>query len=532
MFDTSQLFGGTSAAGAFYPTTIDQSLRFEDGDTAYLSRTPASAGNRQKFTWSGWIKRGNISQYGFIFVVGDATNHDFLLLRDTNVLEAGGEYGSTNYRIRTSALLRDPSAWYHIVWSVDTTQATGGDRQKLYVNGVLQTVTNYTTVYPQNQNTYVNSTSAHRIGTYLTGSSSFDGYMAEVHFTDGTAYTADDFGELKSGIWIPKEPSVTYGTNGFKLTFEDSSSIGDDTSGEGNDWTVNNLVASDVVPDSPTNNFCVLNTIYKGENTTHTLYEGNLKWESTGDDRMHGTVGITSGKWYWEGYYLTASGTNLYMGVRNSDSILVTDGASFYRTSAGEIWVNGASSQTGVTAAVQTDVIGIAFNADDGELSVYLNGSQIGSTATGITIDAAGMMPFVGNGNGSGTKRVVFNFGQDSTFAGNITAGGNTDANGIGDFKYTVPSSYLALCTSNLPDPVIDPAQDATPEDHFNVVTWSGTGSGTDRSFTGVGFSPDLVWTKRRDSGEGNSNHQLYDAVRGVNNYLASNSTAAEGSTN
>jgi hypothetical protein len=180
-------------------------LRFEDGDTAHLSWTPSSAGNQQKFTWSGWIKRGNISQYGYLFFAGNTPNHDFLLFRNTDIIEAGGEYGASNYRIRTSAAFRDPSAWYHIVWSVDTTQATGADRQKLYVNGVLQSVTNYTAVYPQNQNTYVNSTYEHRLGTYINGSSSFDGYLAEVHFTDGTAYDADDFGELKSGIWVPKD---------------------------------------------------------------------------------------------------------------------------------------------------------------------------------------------------------------------------------------------------------------------------------------------------------------------------------------
>ena len=221
----------TGVVAGFYPQTINQSLRFEDGDSSYLSWTPASAGNRKTWTWSGWVKRGNISGYQYLFASGNATPWAGILFSDngTNsriqITFTAGSSGGTS----TTAEFRDPSAWYHIVVAVDTTQATASDRIKLYINGTQ--ITNFaSTNYPAlDFQTQINNSILHTLGRQPTAATAYyDGYLAEVHFTDGTAYTADDFGELKSGIWVPKadiSTTVTYGTNGFYLPFNQDTTV-------------------------------------------------------------------------------------------------------------------------------------------------------------------------------------------------------------------------------------------------------------------------------------------------------------------
>mgnify|MGYP000053022730 CR=1 FL=1 len=522
MFDTSQLFGGTSAAGAFYPTTINQSLRFEDGDSAYLSRTPASAGNRKTFTWSGWVKRGNITASTMtLFGTGAADNGTYIHFTSDYRFEfAHNDLGVFNIKKQTSAVFRDPSAWYHLVVTLDTTDATAENRVKIWVNGERVTNWQSDTDPSLNKEVDLNTANAHNIGR-LDTSRYFDGYLAEVHFTDGTAYTADDFGELKSGIWVPKTPSVTYGTNGFKLTFEDSAAIGDDTSGNGNDWTVNNLVASDVVPDSPTNNFATLNPL---SNTDGAQYrEGNLYIDIGGTPRglTHSTIGIKSGKWYYEALWISGVPT-VGVNAQNTDTgtMATVDGIR-YNSSNGNVIIDNVLQATYTAWDSSGTVVGVAINADDDEVSFYRNGTLI--TTESFTFDKT-YFPTVSDTSGSSAGDAILNFGQDSTFAGRTTAGGNTDANGIGDFFYTVPDGALALCTSNLPDPVIDPAQDATPEDHFNVITYTGDGTSS-HAITGVNFQPDWVWIKNRS---GVYDHHVYDAVRGSGKRLQSNTTNAE----
>jgi hypothetical protein len=511
---------------AFYPKTIDQSLRFEDGDSAYLSRTPASAGNRKTFTWSGWVKRGNLTSTPILFGVGSgfySGGSQFLLHFYNNELRVMQYIGGYNLLVSTTALFRDPSAWYHIVMAIDTTQATSTDRIKLWVNGALQTNLSSTTYPSLNYDTLVNSTNAHCI----SGSESavhFDGYMAEVHFTDGTAYTADSFGELKSGIWTPKAPSVTYGTNGFYLDFADSAAIGDDESGNTNDWTATNLVASDVVPDSPTNNFCTMNPL----NGSRTLSQGNLRTVATSATYRYSTFAIpSSGKWYWEMLHESDYRSSRF-GFANAEALGTGSGdfSGIESSSGGNDFRFDDQTSTDITDFMTsggTGVIAFAVDMDAGEFDVYLDGALQTSGTFTSTSDK-----FVYERSGS-TYTIVhfYNFGQDSTFAGNRSVGGNSDANGIGDFAYAPPSGYLALCTSNLPDPVIDPAQDATPEDHFNTVLYTGDGLAP-RSITGIGFQPDWTWIKARSSAYGNI---VYDAVRGAGqgNELVTNTTDAEG---
>jgi hypothetical protein len=520
-----------NSGGSFYGYEIDDSLRFNDDDSAYLSRTPASAGNRKTWTFSAWIKLGSLSQgeRGTIFSSsGGPTVYQDSGLRFAHAYDPAG----TDYIRETVGLFRDPSAWYHVVWWCDTTQA--GTRWKIYVNGTeqtLQTPSGNNGEPAQNTDLGINSTNSHTIGVFA--GTYFDGYMADVNFIDGQALDATSFGELKSGIWIPKDTAgLTFGTNGFRLEYGDSAAIGDDTSGNTNDWTANNLVASDVVPDSPTNNFAVLNAV--DTSTYCTLSEGNTKIASTSGaywGTTRSTFAVDSGKWYWEtrvtadqyarigilGLSTTLSGqTSPYLGLQS-------DGYAYYGPN-GYIYNNNSGSAYGASYT-SGDVIGIALDLDGGTLTFYKNGTSQGTAATGLSGSFAASISV---NTGSVATTVAANFGQDSTFAGATTAGGNADDNGLGDFKYAVPSGFLALCSANLPAPAIDPANDETPEDYFNTVLWTGDGSNP-RTLSGLDFAADLIWHKSRSSAS-MDHHTIQDVVRGfdTNNNLYTSLTAAE----
>ena len=538
MFSSEKWFGATDAG--FYSHTVGQSLRFEDGDSAYLNRTPSSTGNSQTFTFSAWVKRANLERsatdWMSLFSAVNASNLNFYIafnLATNSTLDIG--QGATVYR-RTNELFRDPNAWYHIVVASDTTNATDADRLKVYVNGSQITTFSYSGSITQNGNWYVNTAVPHGVGCiFPSGVAGYflDGYMAEVNFIDGQQLAASSFGEFKSGIWIPKDTSgLTFGTNGFRLKFQDSSALGDDTSGNGNDYTSNGLAATDVVLDSPTNNFCVVNPIYHDTSALGMGFsEGNLKISGTtyGATAYACTFPIPStGKWFYEQRYSAIGSTNVLVGVRDyitgaNDVRYVDDGTKVLGstfTSYGSSWTTG-------------DVIGVAVNMVDEEVTFYKNGVSQGVISIN-TPSSRGYEISFGYVTTAGTDSVTANFGQDSSFAGTETAQGNTDANGEGDFYYTPPSGYLALCTANLPDPAIDPAQDESPTDYFNTVLWSGNGtSGVDnqQAITGVGFQPDFAWIKSRNNVSG---HALYDVQRGTTGhqyYLSSDSTMAEDAT-
>ena len=262
-FSKEILLGSSGQSTGFYPETIDQSLRFEDGDSAHLIRTPSSAGDRKTFTISFWTKRANLSTpTPFLFDAYNAsTENSFLRFNTDDTLRFSNEIGSSfTSTIVTNQVFRDTTNWYHIVVAVDTTQSTASNRVKMYVNG--DQITSFSSSdYPSlNENTSFNNTVQHTISRAIEYSRYYDGYMAEVNFIDGTALTPSSFGETKNGVWIPKAISgLTYGTNGYRLTFADSSSLGDDTSGNGNDFSTGGLASSYVVLDSPENNFATLN---------------------------------------------------------------------------------------------------------------------------------------------------------------------------------------------------------------------------------------------------------------------------------
>lgn len=516
--------GNVGASGSFYPVTIEDSLRFEDGSSAYLNRTPAAAGNRKTWTWSGWVKRGNIGTTGGIFqgyVSGSNLSRIGFSGITTDAIQVQNYIsGSFNLVWETAAIFRDPSAWYHIVLAVDMTEASSSNAVKVFVNGTQQTLNfnAYTGSY-SGQDTYVNATNVHNIG--LGDSSDYlDSYLSDINFIDGQALDATSFGEAKDGVWIPKSYSGSYGTNGFRLEFDSDTT---DSSGNGNDWTANNISAHDYVPDSPTNNFAVMNPLgFKPSNTT--LSEGNLRVVTNTSSAFGSaaTIAVDTGKWYWESIF--AGGQYMIVGIdsaetpTSSDVYLGNTATSYsYYNANGQKINNATGTAYGATFGTN-DIIGIALDLDVGTLTFYKNGVSQGIAFSGLS----GLFTpaFSDVDTSSGGCNIVANFGQDSTFAGATTAGGNQDANGIGDFKYAPPSGYLALCTANLPTPTI-----VDGSEHFNTVLW--TGNGTSQSITGVGFgsAPDLIWLKNRS---GTDWHNLVDSVRGSSNRLSSNNALVE----
>jgi hypothetical protein len=518
-----------NSGGAFYPYEIEQSLRFNDNDSAYLSRTPASSGNRKTWTWSGWVKRGNLGTSQWLIGSDTGVHYSWLSIdanasNDTLRLGHVPASGAT-ISWSTQAVFRDPSAWYHILGVVDTTLAAGEDRFRIYVNGVRQSLIDTgfqggQGYIPQNLDTYINSTNIHNIGRFPRGSNYFDGYLADVHSIDGQALDPTSFGEFKSDIWVPKEYSGSYGTNGFYLPFSDSAAIGDDLSGNGNDWTANNLAATDVMLDSPTNNYVVFNRLA----TNEVLQEGNTKVViPTASRTVATTIAFPlAGKYYAEFRLSRMDASAATIGIGPTQPNRTTYGGftpdEYIYSSSGVKRNNNSAVSYGASYTVN-DIIGVAVDIDAGSIAFYKNGASQGVAYTGL--DYTDKCFIVGMG---GTNvDFIANLGQDSSFAGAVTRQGNVDANGLGDFYYAPPSGYLALCTANLPDPVINPARDDVPADYFNTVLYTGTGASL--GVTGVGFQPDLTWIKGRS---GATDHGLYDGVRGVQEQLESNQTGAE----
>ena len=301
-----------------------------------------------------------------------------------------------------------------------------------------------------------------------------------------------------------------------------------DVSGQGNHWQPNNLDYRDSVIDSPANNFATLNATFATSNsasTGGTLSEGNLRITTTGGFFKGGTFAPSSGKWYFEGY---AESVGAQMSISFADYSAIQTGYPYvgYLSGGGLHQIDGSAQDSAGTHATWTsgDIISVAVDIDAGKIWWAKNGTYIdsGNPAAGTnapTTFTAGteVVPYFMCDNASGTKTWKANFGQDSTFSGATTAGGNQDDNGVGDFKYAVPSGYLALCTANLPTPTI-----VDGSEYFNTVTY--TGNGSTQSVT-VGWQPDLIWGKARNAA---FSHALHDAVRGFGNRLVSNDTGAE----
>tara|TARA_Y100001972_G_scaffold12196_1_gene13121 strand:+ start:3517 stop:5907 length:2391 start_codon:yes stop_codon:yes gene_type:complete len=513
----------------FYNDVIDQSLRFNKADGAELTRTPSSAGNRKTWTLSTWVKRSGDSDAGGSVLLGAfaSSYSDFIYFDTSDRLSIS--FGNA-HTIGTNAVFRDKTNWFHVVVAVDVTESTDTDRVKIYINGTQQTLQVLYSSFPANQNYAWNNTVIHTVGGLANFSGyQFDGYLAEYNFIDGSALTPSSFGETKNGVWIPKEISgLTYGTNGFRLTFADSSDIGNNAnSTDGtNDYSPSSLASTDVVPDSPENNFATLNHLQQRSNSSATFSEGNLKAvgaSASVSGIMTGTFGVSSGKWYWE--VLAGGSPYLNTGVVSTpfdptstgDSGILSNEYVYLRN--GNKYNSNSSASYGASYA-DGDIIGVALDLDNDTLTFYKNNSSQGTAYS--SLPSGTYLPIFDCYNGSSW---ILNAGQDSSFAGAKTAQGNTDANGQGDFFYSVPSNHLALCSSNLPDTTISPNQDTQADDHFNTVLWSGNATARDIS---VGFEADWVWTKMRSH---DNAHYIYDSSRGDNTDIYSNLTQQESTT-
>ena len=530
---------GASAAGDY---EIERSLRFNDDDSPYLSRTPSSAGNTKTFTFSAWVKRSNLGR-GVILGVSTAVgSQEGGIEFDGDIIRCYQYTGSFNFRIRTNAQYRDPTAWLHIVFAFDTTQASSGNRAKLYVNGEQVTDLNANEQPSQNFDSgFLNTTTEHRIGQ-LAGSHKFDGYMAEINFIDGFQYDSSYFGETNAdtGQWNPKKYTGSYGSNGFYLNFLDNSgttatTLGKDSSGNGHNFTPNNFSVSagegnDSLEDTPTLNYPTLNSRDIGStDSAHLVFSnGNLQVKAASNvwAATRGTFHVKTGKWYWEVKVLSAAVLRPFIGIIESTVRLASNQTEtsneLGNTSTGiAYWVNvynsvgpfirGGTNTSGVSTNVPEcsagDIVGVALDMDNKKVFFSKNGtffaSQDPANSTGeivafsTTMQNSTIAPAIQTYNGS--SEVAMNFGQRA-------------------FDYTPPTGYKKLNSANLPDPTI-----LLPNKHFEVLLYSGNG-GT-QSITGLQFQPDWVWAKRRN---GSNSNVLFDAVRGATKELITNSTGAE----
>jgi hypothetical protein len=452
------------------PENIDNSLRFDDGSTDYLRRTPSSAGNRRTFTFSTWIKRSALGSINRSIICANVDTANKTMLRFTDSDEIRfvrfTTGGATNQLI-TNAKFRDVSAWYHIVLAVDTTNSTAGDRLRLYVNGSEITSFSTESQPTQNYDYDINNTEEHNIGLGTdTDTHLFDGYMAEVVLIDGQQLDPTSFGEFDTttGIWKPKKIGqiANAGTNSFYLDFKDSSNVGNDASGLNNDFTVNNLTSIDQSTDTCVVNFATINPLTPA---TATLSEGNLKFanSATNHKGVVGTFGASSGKWYCE-IKTTDVSDSTHVGIIDIDQQSDTPGNTIGYSSRGYSLSNERDvyNNNGILSGYTDwsgtygdgDILGIAMDLDNNKLyfskgGQWSNGSGAWDSTTfnastgAIPITAGYTYTFgasVYNGNNE------FNFGSPPF----SISSGNSDANGFGNFEYPVPSGYYALNTSNL----------------------------------------------------------------------------------
>ena len=514
----SNILAGAAGQGGGY--TIERSLRLRSSASAYLSRTPASAGNRKTWTWSGWVKRGALGSLQLVFDASSSSTSQYRFgFNTTDTFTFYGYVGATNVNLASSAVYRDISAWYHLVVAMDTTQATSSNRVKVYING--EQVTSFgTAIYPAlNHDTNINNNIAHSIGrrTY-DNLYKLDGYLTEVNFIDGFALTPSDFGNYNedTGVWQPAKYIGSYGTNGFYLPFSDNTTtttLAEDASGNGNDWTPNNISLTsgatyDSMTDTPTpyadgGNYAVLNPLQLASSSGYTVLDGNLKISGTNPanaTQARGTIAVSSGKWYWEVLQgsTTSAGGPLLGVVKSNFSqntyMAGTSDAWLYYAFNGQKF-NGSSAAYGATWTTN-DIIGVALDMDGGTITFYKNGTTQGTAFSNLSGNT--VSPAISTDQSTTSQTVTFNFGQRP-------------------FAYTPPTGFKALHTGNLPDSAI-----VDGSEYFNTVLY--TGNGTSQSVDGVGFQPDWVWIKKRTL----ANHALFDVLRGTSKVLRSDTTEAE----
>ena len=538
----NNLMGAAAAAASastdFYSYQIANSIRGSAAADTTLKFTAGTPTSSDTFTMAYWVKRHNDSTddaANNIFVTGTGGGTYFYISLGLDLFfEGAGGNWSTSY-LQTSAAYRDTSAWYHHILVFDSTQSAENDRLKIYVNG--ERITSFAqdsmhgNIGSSEDFSFINQSGIVQAFGGLSGkghgTEGADLSLADVMFFDGQAYYSE-LGETKNGVWIPKDPSgLTFGNNGYWLKFESSSDLGNDSSGNNNDFTVANFAAHDQLIDTPTfgssngGNYCVMNPLNSGSNNTFS--EANLKVTNTsGGCSALGTMSLVTGhKWYFEGK-VTGSGNNWigiieennYTNSANTNSSIAGSGSfNTYLYGYNGLIYHGSSSTSAGASITTDDIIGVLVDLESATNTIqfYKNGSAQGS-AFNLTGTGINYTPMSDRGSGSGNG-FWFNFGQEGTF-GTGSGGGNSDVNGYGDFYYDDGAAAKALCTGNLPlADAINPAEtdDDYPQKLFNAKTYSGSGS--TQTISGVGFQPDVTWIKNRSAGS--TSGCLMDSTRG-----------------
>jgi hypothetical protein len=509
---------------------LTNSLRFRSSASAYLSRTFSASGTTD--TWSFWVKRGTLSSNQYIFGWTNSSTASLQLNFD-----AGDTFSFVNVsgglltaQLTTTQVFRDPSAWYHIVMVIDTTQATAANRLKLYVNGTQVTSFGTATYPAQNASLAISNSAAWDIGARgATNNIFLDGYLTEFNFIDGQALTPSSFGSTNSitGVWQPAKYTGTYGTNGFYLNFNSialtsgsNTGLGKDNSGNGNYWNTNNISVTsgttyDAMTDVPTltsatvANYAVMNPL-TAQGITASDGNLNINGNTGSNQRLISTISTgTSGKFYWEVTATNAFQAVIGVAIQSSNIYMeaVGDGNYYY---AGNTKINGSAGPT-LSSYTNGDVIGVAFDSTTGKIyfsknNVWQN-SGVPSAGTGyVGILTSGNPWFAGSASqGTSTYNHKYNFGQQG-------------------FLYTPPTGFVALNTYNLPDSTI-----VQGNKYMDATLY--TGNGSTQSITNAGgFYPDLVWDKARSNTDTNSNMWV-NSVVGRAYSLSSNQTSNEGTS-
>jgi len=505
MFDNSQFFSG---GGDFYSFPLEQSLRFNDDDGAYLSWTPDSAGNRKTWTWSGWVKRGNISE-GVLFSAG---TYDEIRLRSDHSLQLQVSNNNVSAQaIISNAVLRDPSAWYHIVMACDMTQATAADRLAMYING--EEITSFSTDQrsstTQNQLTTFGGTYAHQLGRDES-SAYFDGYLADVHFIDGQAKDADDFGETKNGVWVAKDYTGTYGTNGFLLTFEDDTEVEafNTTLHRGNGGT---------------------------QSVTGTGFSPDLVWikdrNTARDSVIFDTVrGATN---YLRSASTGAEGTSSTT-LQSFDSDGFTVGNNAANNNSGETYVawqwdaganNAVTGHSSVTytgnSTVGHRISGLPFRPD--LLWLKIRTGQTDNHVLQDSVRGPTKRLFTNNSNAESTGSEVTSFTDDgfilgstdgsSNYTGFTYVGWAWDA-GDGDAVSNTDGDITSTVKSN---------------GDFSIISYTGSGGSNHTIGHGLSGEPDWLIVKDRDSNSVNNNWSIWHRGLSSDTHNIYFTTGAEG---
>ena len=457
---------------AFPRTTFTNACRFNSD--AYMVKNNESPTNQKKYTINVWVKRSVLSSRQRVFTVIDTSNtaaYSYLEFQSGDTINFDDFDGSSTRLTRTTnRVFRDISAWYNIIIAVDTTLSSASSRVKMYINGIEETSFSGTSNASQDFNTTtLNSSKTFRVGEHGTAGFRFGGYMTEFILVDGQTLDQTSFGATNpvTNIWEPKTYTGTYGNNGFKLTFADSSALGDDTSGNGNDFTVTSLASTDQSTDTCSNNFATMNSLAPANISSAS--DGNLKiLQSSSGGSVISTFGFSSGKWYWEVEldsqvnYTQLAGvikeSKMESALLTSFNVGANDGGWGYflqgNTDNGKAFHNNSASSVYTTMSAG-NILSIAVDSDNGKIYFAVNGTYVNSgdpaNGTGAVYTnlptGENLFPAITNYVGDGsTATLLMNFGSPSF----SISSGNSDANGYGNFEYSVPSGFYALNSKNL----------------------------------------------------------------------------------